>query len=470
MTLFTLVFFVGWSILTTILAAVFFVQADDNKKSWQEEQQKREELVSSQEQSQLPSLIGKEGNSRQSWIGTLLGYQNQTLGLLMGLPVAKAPARDQTAVARTQVEKLVKEAQPYIKHEKIDPNTGAVGIAGKLVSALDAQNQAMAKLDNDFNNLSAQANARYMASQQQEKELEQEKETYHQQALDLQKQYNEIKTTLQQDANDRVNTLLARIDEYRQARDNTKQDLLRTQEQLAMAQKRLGIAEKAVTDIQPDPNKASMAYIPDGKITSVDEAAGVVYINLGKNNRVYKGLTFSVYDKGSAIPRDGKAKAEIEIFKISDEISMARIVSVDPADPIVTGDIIGNLIWDQNQVHQFVITGDFDLNMDGAIDPDAQARITALIKKWGGAVTPDITAKTTALLLGQEPKVPPKPTAKDLETDPQAQDRYEAAQKRLAQYEEMKKKAQSLMIPAYDYETFLYLIGYKGSAVKAGAF
>ena len=237
-----------------------------------------------------------------------------------------------------------------------------------------------------------------------------------------------------------------------------------------MAEERLKLAQDAVNDIQPDPNKASMAYIPDGKITVVDEAAGVVYINLGSNNRVYKGLTFSVYDKGSAIPKDGKAKAEIEISKIAPETSMARIVVDDPADPITSDDIIGNMIWDQDQVHQFAITGEFDLNMDGAIDPDAQARITALIQKWGGTVTTELSANTMALLLGEQPKVPAKPTTEDLEVDPLAEDRYNAAQKRLDQYKDMEAKAQSLMIPIYKYETFLYLIGYKGSADKAGAF
>ena len=470
MTLFTLVFFVGWSILTTILAAVFFVQADDYKKSWQETNLKIEELASSREQNQLTSLIGKESGSKMTWVGSLADYHDRTLALLQGLPVADAAARDKLAAAASDVNDLVASAQPYLENDRIDPNTGAVVIAQKLVQALDNQNTAMAQLTTTLQETQAQAKARFEASQQREAELEQEKETYHQQALELGKMYDEIKATLQQNSEGRVSTLLARIDEYRQARDDTQQQLLRTEEELAMVTEKLQNAQDTITGIKPNPDKASMAYIPDGKITLVDEAAGVVYLNLGSDNRVYKGLTFGVYDQGSAIPKDGKAKAEVEIFKIADETSMARVVSSDPADPIVSEDIIGNLIWNENTVQQFVLAGDFDLNLDGSIDADAEGRISHLIQTWGGVVNNELSAETAALILGQQPQVPAKPTMDDLETDPLAEDRYNAAQERLDQYLAVKKKAQGLLVPAYPYETFLYLIGYKGSAEKAGAF
>jgi hypothetical protein len=248
------------------------------------------------------------------------------------------------------------------------------------------------------------------------------------------------------------------------------QDLLRTQAELNVAQGRLQGALTQVSEIKPAPDKEAPAFKPDGEIILVDEASGVVRVNLGSEDRVYQGLTFSVYDSGAAIPRDGKPKAQVEVFAVDQRASAARVLSSERKNPILTGDMIANLIWDAGKENQFVVTGEFDLNGDGTADYDAIRRIGDLIRKWGGAVADEVTARTDYVILGEEPNVPPEPTLEQLAVDPMARDKYDTARRMNEQYNQIRQRAEALWVPIFNYDRFLHFTGYASRVGKPGAF
>ena len=64
----------------------------------------------------------------------------------------------------------------------------------------------------------------------------------------------------------------------------------------------------------------------DGQIILIDEAAGIVHIDLGSDDHIYRGLTFSIYDKASGVSADDEPKAEIEVFAITEKTAAARII------------------------------------------------------------------------------------------------------------------------------------------------
>jgi hypothetical protein len=49
-------------------------------------------------------------------------------------------------------------------------------------------------------------------------------------------------------------------------------------------------------------------------------------------------------------------------------------------------------------------------------------------------------------------------------------DIYDASLQRLSRYNGLRDQAQSLWIPVFTYDRFLYFIGYKGHINQAGAF
>jgi BRCT domain type II-containing protein len=118
----------------------------------------------------------------------------------------------------------------------------------------------------------------------------------------------------------------------------------------------------------------------------------------------------------------------------------------------------------------FVVVGDFDLNGDGTIDYSGAEKIKALIEKWGGKAEDNVSSNTDFVILGSHPQMPKKPTFEETEADPMAMQKYEAAIKKVANYDEVQKQAQALSVPVFNTERFLYFTGYKSQADRPGAF
>jgi len=276
---------------------------------------------------------------------------------------------------------------------------------------------------------------------------------------------------LEKKTEDQVKDLYSKLEQERTNHDETNKQLLRTQAELRTAEERIQrILTEKVWPIQPPPDAMVKAFEPDGKIILVDDQTRIVHINLGSEDRVYRGLTFSVYDKNQPIPRDGKGKAEIEVFDVRENISAARIIRSEPKNPIVVDDVVANLIWDSEETNTFVIIGDFDLNGDGTNDPDAIEKLQGLVSKWGGRVAKSVSVNMDFVVLGTPPDVPPKPTLEETEIYPNAMERYEQAVEHLANYKLVESQAQALSIPILNADRFLYFIGYKTQAGKPGAF
>ena len=209
----------------------------------------------------------------------------------------------------------------------------------------------------------------------------------------------------------------------------------------------------------PKPDNLTTALKPDGKIISVDDASKTVIVNLGSDDRVYRGLTFSVYDKSLPIPRSGKGKAHIELFDIQKSVSAARITWADKKDPIMADDNIANLIWNSTDRKEFVVAGDFAFG-------DGITSIKDLIQRWGGVVGNNVSISTNFLVLGTSPKAVTKPTPEEMEADPRAKEKYETSLQKQQEYNEITTQAKTLSIPVFDLERFLDFIGYTNSTTK----
>ena len=78
-----------------------------------------------------------------------------------------------------------------------------------------------------------------------------------------------------------------------------------------IAREKMELTQQKLRALVPAPDSDVPAYQPDGKVISIDSQTQIVHLNLGSNDRVYRGLTFSIYDKNMPIPKDGKGKAEM---------------------------------------------------------------------------------------------------------------------------------------------------------------
>ena len=224
--------------------------------------------------------------------------------------------------------------QPYITID--DPNTiGLVRVVEKLKIKLDNVAKTALALQEQAEQMKFRFDDAMQETHEKEQKLLAEKEKYQQQVNEIKNDYNDLKILTQQTADQQVKTLMTQLDDERTARKKLNQQLLKTEAELSIAEDRMKSAQEKLHELVPPPDNEIAAYQPDGKIILIDESAKIVHINIGSEDHVYRGLTFSVYDKNLPIPKDGKGKAEIEVFNVGKNISAARIVRSNPKNPII---------------------------------------------------------------------------------------------------------------------------------------
>ncbi|MHC5135445.1 MAG: BRCT domain-containing protein [Planctomycetota bacterium] len=272
--------------------------------------------------------------------------------------------------------------------------------------------------------------------------------------------FDNLKADMDNATAEQIETFQAKLDAEQSKLRQKQLDLQATEKKLDDSDTLLQDALTKLEAIKPKPDQEAQAYKPDAQIVRIDSQNGIIYLDAGIKDHVYRGLTFAIYDRNKPIPENGEGKAEIEVFQVSEQVSAARIVKSDTKDPIAKEDIVANLIWDRNTPNQFVVAGDFDFNNDGLIDADGAQRIAELIERYGGTVADTITVDTDFLIVGVEPVSLRRPTQQELDIDPMAQQRYEMSAKKIEAYNQILGKAGSLGIPVFNQKRFLYLIGY----------
>jgi len=477
--LYTLVAFVGLFIAATTVAVIYYVKFEDQMKIAKDSKSELEKWASMPEQRKgLGKIVGTIPRGK-SGVGTMVDYLDGTVSLIIGGPLKDTSAGVKFDTADRKVEHInekIKETleglpQEYLDIESIDPNTtGLIRIIEKLKAKLNDTTAGLLATQEQLNDLQNRFDDAMRASLEKEQTLLAEKKKYQQEVSDIKQDYNELKAFMKKTTDEKVQTFMDQRDEAKADFDKEHDELLKIQAELKMALGRIESIQKKIDDIMPPPDSDVAAYRPDGKIVLIDDQTGIVHLNIGSDDRVYRGLTFSVYDKNMPIPKDGRGKAEIEVFDVRKTISAARIIPSKMKRPIILGDIIANLIWDSDKTNVFVVAGEFDLDGDESIDYDAVDKIKALIGKWGGRVADTVSIDADFLVLGKAPKVLRKPTFEAIEVDPMVMEKYQASVQKLPHYKEVQNRAQALWIPVFNYERFLYFLGYKIQSRRAGAF
>jgi hypothetical protein len=488
--LYTLITFVGLFVIATTAAVIYYVKAEELRTQDKERQDEMNRLITQEEIRNIGTVVGTRLPG-QSGLGTVVSHLDQMVALVKGGPVRVTSPEVKVAEAQQALQPLLNRARTYIPlpvaapaavdpnradpNQPADPNaTAAPQIAlatvlSDLLAKLDKTTQEKNASDEQLKTLKGRFDDAIAVMQQTEKDLTARVDSYGQQVNDIKTNYDKLRASMEQNTNEQLGTIRGDLEKALADAKQLNDNLLKTQAELNVTTGKLQSALTQVSEIQPAPDKEAPAFRCDGHVVLVDPAQGVIHIDLGSDDRVYQGLTFSVYDRSAGIPRDGKPKAQVEVFAIDQRVSAARVLSSDRRNPIATGDLVANLIWDCDGRNQFVVTGEFDLNGDGQPDYDAITRIEALVQKWGGAVSRNVTAETDYLILGTEPTVLPEPTPEMQTADPTAMDKYNAARQRNEQYNQIRQQAQTLFVPVFSYDRFLFFTGYAAQASKPGA-
>ncbi|MCB9846827.1 MAG: hypothetical protein H6814_00290 [Phycisphaeraceae bacterium] len=256
--------------------------------------------------------------------------------------------------------------------------------------------------------------------------------------------------------NDRVETIRRSSAE----RESNLQDRIAQLEQESVLQ------QQVINELRSQQDDFRLEPLPehslvDGRVVGASVADRQVFIDLGKDQRVVLGMTFEVYGSGTDIRPDADGefppgKATIEVTRVGDSTSSARIVRESRGQPVVEGDVVANAAYDPDKTYSFVVFGDFDANHDGQPTSAERGAIASLVRDWGGKVEDDLTGGTDFLVLGDRPVLPPAPSP-DAPL-PLIQE-YIRKQQLVQKYDELFRTATQTGIPVLNENRFYTLTG-----------
>lgn len=248
-----------------------------------------------------------------------------------------------------------------------------------------------------------------------------------------------------------------RVAEVKTERDSTvdglKNDSAQLQTQLDQAQKKLSQFE---TGLQ------NPALLVDGHVIEVNGSEGQIFIDLGKQQRLQAGTTFEVFETPEQIRSSGeqglRGKASIQIMRVGDLTSTARVIRSTPGRPVVKNDLLANAVYSPSHRYRFLVHGKFNVDGDKFASADETQLIVQRIKDWGGTVSSEdrVTGDLDFVVIGEVPEEPNplSPTASNEEVDA-----YQRAKASKDQYEKILNDATRARIPVLNWNRFQSLTG-----------
>lgn len=449
-----LIVFVFFWLLSTVWLVVMYTGQAELKSTAERFRREAERLATSQEISSI-ELVKNLSDGGPTAVGVLEEARAETARLATGEP------KDAAAAVRT----------------KRDAFLGKIGSDGFVSDAAPFNDASLlAALNLLYENFGSEHKLR-LAAEARVAELDAEiarqvqlvadlKADFEQRALGLTDQFTSAETERTSFRSEKDAAVLRMEKEFESRRVQADLDLTRERQQRSECERQLGEMQKRFVtlqerygDIRIGPEELSTARKPDGRVLTAVPGDEIVYVNLGEGDRLVPGLKFAVYSSGSAIPADGRAKAQIEIASISPAFSECRIVWVAPGATILPDDLIANPVYDRDRAPSFLVLGEFDLRRDGLPDPDGRRIIEDIIVDWGGTITNEVTATTDFVVLGISPTKPREPA----NATPEQKNRFERDLRIWERHNELLSAAHNLAVPIMTQDVFLNFIGHRSS-------
>lgn len=200
----------------------------------------------------------------------------------------------------------------------------------------------------------------------------------------------------------------------------------------------------------------------DGRIDQLIIEDNEVLLSIGRKDKAVLGMTFAVYDNATSIRVDQetgeyqRGKAVIEIVRVEEDFSRARIIFASQGNPIIRGDVIANAVYDPKKTYKFVVDGLFDIDGDGVATRFETIELEALIEEWGGVVIGTVEGDTDFVVLGEKPVLPPPPGPG---APIAAMQEFVRLQRQIQRYDELLSRAQDASIPLLNTNRLQTLIG-----------
>lgn len=265
-------------------------------------------------------------------------------------------------------------------------------------------------------------------------------------------------------------TLETRVAEMQSAVDKIKRDAAdeaaKLNDKLSKQSEELLVAQGKVRSLQGSKagnvlRPGDEAALVDGEVVALVDADGTVFINRGSKQRMVLGMSFEVYSDAQQIKTDEagnytRGKGAIEVIRVDENSSVARVVRATRGNPVSRGDVIVNPVYDPSKKYKFIVSGVFDTNGDGRATVDEAEGIKAMIAGWGGEIVSSLAGDVDFVVAGARPIVPPNPPS---DAPAALVDQFVRARTTANDYDTLIQSAGSAGIPVLNQNRLLTLMG-----------
>lgn len=253
------------------------------------------------------------------------------------------------------------------------------------LAALNAARSAQAKAEADFKAESSARRSADTATNTVRSQMQQQIDALQ---SDLLAEQQRAATTAQNDKR-RHDELIAQSTDADEAA-RAAEDRLRELE--AAAAKERALAEATIKALEPRRQPPEPDQ-PDGTILAVSDDGSVAWIDIGGKHGLRLGTRFDLLRRG----RSGvlENRGVVEVMEIESDMAMVGIQGkVDPFDPVLTGDLVRNPMFDKNAKLNFAFLGEFPATM-------SREFVTGRLKELGADVSAEVSTSTDVLVLGE---------------------------------------------------------------------
>lgn len=458
-----LVTFVFLFVICLVLAILFYTQRNQALEEARSATEAREELIRSGDESNDTYLAVRERSGGRSVISQFLGERGTLINYLVGNPDASL------ASAREALEEVgILEQTGSDDDPTYALRDSAVARINALLSRVEAAEESLVEMEEAKSERDDELASLRDRLDEIREEYEGTLENLRTQLQERNDQFSAFEEQSEQARQD----LIARREQFREEQQELEDEL---REQIAGLEQELNRREARINELlrvvrANQLSSPDMTLESDGRIVETNPSEGTVTITLGSEDNLILGMTFAVFDEetgvlteveqnGRTVHVDEKGIIEVIRFSEDGQTATARVVRQTFGQPLSSGDLISNIVYDKDRPFKFYVYGDFDLNNDNRATATERERVRNMIRTWGGELVRDeeLPVDTDFVVLGKAPELPPEPSADAPEAD---WDDFRRKREQFEQYHEVLGTARDLGIPVLNQNRFLTLVGY----------
>ncbi len=450
-----LILFVFLFLIASVLAVFQFVAADKAAQQTREEQEMRAKLASDAQVSEFARVIDRfDGKQTSTVIGHLKGELESRNAIIVGKSRAEEA---EIAAAQEEIGRLANLGMTG--NVQVD----LVGLLKRANDEIAAVNARLAKRDEEEASLKAIITAKEAEIKDRDAklaaELDKAKASFDKAQKDRATAEAALKgeiAKMQKQKETETAMLNKNIADQARKIQELERELNKTRTELATfkASQQQSDDEKTAFEVPASVHAA-------GSVTRIVERAGICYIDIGRDQKVKPGITFSIFDPNAAFNSD-VAKANVVVDNVFDTFSVCRILSTDAKQRIRTSDVVVNPTFSKQHSLKFAVQGMFDLHGNGKASQQGTAEVKALITRNGGQVVDQVFHDIDYLVVGE---VPPQPAPARDDEPPAVTAAREEMMRDIEAFNAAIEEAKKLQIPILNATRFLVLTGYESAAV-----